>query len=133
MKFDIKVDQCNIYYKVCITVLTALLRVLNFGVSTANMRRVISSYKQVCLQEWHEKNKFFTVFLRITPQYTSAGLSEDFNVFNILWPRTERVLTCIFQFWPVTAICINPLNTKRRLLYLKTQFVPRSKHYSSRL
>ena len=28
---------------------------------------------------------------------------------------------------------INPLNTKRRLLYLKTQFVPRSKQFSSRL
>ena len=24
---------------------------------------------------------------------------------------------------------INPLNTKRRLFYLKTQFVPRSKHF----
>ena len=28
---------------------------------------------------------------------------------------------------------INPLNTKRRPLYLKTQFVPRSKHFSFRL
>ena len=28
---------------------------------------------------------------------------------------------------------INPLNTKRRLLYLKTQFEPRSKLCSSRL
>ena len=28
---------------------------------------------------------------------------------------------------------INPLKTKRRLLYLKTQSVPRSKHFSSRL
>ena len=28
---------------------------------------------------------------------------------------------------------INPLKTKRRLLYLKTQFVPRTKHFSSRL
>ena len=28
---------------------------------------------------------------------------------------------------------INPLNTKRRPLYLKTKFVPRSKHFSSRL
>jgi hypothetical protein len=27
----------------------------------------------------------------------------------------------------------NPLKTKRRLLYLKTQFVPRSKHFSSGL
>jgi len=28
---------------------------------------------------------------------------------------------------------INPLQTKRRLLYLKTQFVPRSKHFPTRL
>ena len=28
---------------------------------------------------------------------------------------------------------INPLKTKRKPLYLKTQFVPRSKHFSSRL
>ena len=28
---------------------------------------------------------------------------------------------------------INPLKTKRRQLYLKTKFVPRSKHFSSRL
>ena len=28
---------------------------------------------------------------------------------------------------------VKPLKTKRRLLYLKTQFVPRSKHFSSRL
>jgi len=27
----------------------------------------------------------------------------------------------------------NPLKIKRRLLYLKTQFVPRSKHFSTRL
>ena len=30
-------------------------------------------------------------------------------------------------------ININPLQTKRRPLYLKTQSVPRSKHFSSRL
>jgi len=27
----------------------------------------------------------------------------------------------------------NPLQTKRRLLYLQTQSVPRSKHFSTRL
>jgi len=32
-----------------------------------------------------------------------------------------------------TRSCINPLQTKRRLLYLKTQSVPRCKHFSSRL
>ena len=30
-------------------------------------------------------------------------------------------------------VTINPLNMKRRLLYLKTQSVPRSKHFSSQL
>ena len=36
--------------------------------------------------------------------------------------------------WGSSKLCLfNPLNTKRRLLYLKTQFVPRSKHFSSRL
>ena len=29
--------------------------------------------------------------------------------------------------------CISPLKPKRRLLYLKTQSVPRCKHFSSRL
>ena len=33
----------------------------------------------------------------------------------------------------VDCICLNPLNTKHRLFYLKTQFVPRSKHFSCRL
>ena len=47
--------------------------------------------------------------------------------------------TCTVQFYYFckitnkSTITINPLNTKRRLLYLKTQFVPRSKHFSSRL
>ena len=35
------------------------------------------------------------------------------------------ILRCFMSF--------GPLKTKRRLLYLKTQFVPRSKHFSSRL
>jgi hypothetical protein len=60
----------------------------------------------------------------------------------ILWPSVHEFsaighkLNCIslldfkfaFSKWD-----INPLKTKRRLLYLKTQFVPRSKHFSSRL
>ena len=33
----------------------------------------------------------------------------------------------------VFATNFNPLKTKRRLLYLKTQFVPHSKHFTSRL
>jgi hypothetical protein len=32
-----------------------------------------------------------------------------------------------------TVVCSNPSKTKRRLLYLMTQFVPRCKHFSTRL
>ena len=37
------------------------------------------------------------------------------------------------QYSVLLSVKINSLKTKRRLLYLKTQFVPRSKHFSSRL
>ena len=37
------------------------------------------------------------------------------------------------NLFSVILILFNPLNTKRRLLYLETQFVPRSKHFSSPL
>ena len=40
---------------------------------------------------------------------------------------------CSYKDLTHTRLFINPLNTKRRLLYLKTQFVPRSKHFSSQL
>jgi len=33
----------------------------------------------------------------------------------------------------MTRFCIKPLKTERRLLNLKTQFVPRSKHFSTLL
>jgi len=72
------------------------------------MGREISSHKQVFLKkEWRRKSKFCTIFLRITLQYMSAGLSEDFDVFNIFWPRAERIMTCRSEFWSVTAILIN--------------------------
>ena len=50
----------------------------------------------------------------------------------------QRVTTIWIQYiqnkkWTVCHYYINPLKTKRRLLYLKTQFVPRSKHFSFRL
>ena len=46
-----------------------------------------------------------------------------------VWDAKKTV--CALKYWVWRPI--NPLKTKRRLLYLKTQFVPRSKHFSSRL
>ena len=43
------------------------------------------------------------------------------------------VLRTLLSWCVSETTAFNPLKTKRRLLYLKTQFVPRSKHFSSRL
>ena len=59
-----------------------------------------------------------------------ANLTKcNFTPINRFWLELKAF------FVVFTAFCssFNPLNTKRRLLYLKTQFVPRSKHFSSRL
>ena len=52
------------------------------------------------------------------------------SMWNLL--VENRLLDCHTCQCPETN-WFKPLNTKRRLLYLKTQFVPRSKHFSSRL
>ena len=51
------------------------------------------------------------------------------DLFNL--ERTAFIIRTKCTF--LISTNINPLKTKRRLLYLKTQFVPRSKHFSSRL
>ena len=60
------------------------------------------------------------------------------NISHVNWFRCQNVNRGSPDIMTrVTAqgktLSINPLNTKRRLLYLKTQFVSRSKHFSSRL
>ena len=53
------------------------------------------------------------------------SISYPFNLSIIM------ILAEKYELW-ISAL-FNPLNTKRRLLYLKTHFVPRSKHFSFRL
>ena len=59
------------------------------------------------------------------------------NYINISLKETNGGLWLVTQYKRhsegLNHSSINPLNTKCKLLYLKTQFVPRSKHFSSRL
>jgi len=48
-------------------------------------------------------------------------------------PREYTVCIFIFSHFGWLSYLFIPLQTKLRLLYLKTQFVPRCKHFSSRL
>ena len=63
----------------------------------------------------------------------TAGNLHSRHIF-VFCPQILLLITTSFiLFLSLFLPYINPLNTKRRLLYLKTQFVPRSKHFSSRL
>ena len=55
---------------------------------------------------------------------------------DICFPLIELFQTSygdLCSYYSSWCRCINPLKTKHRLLYLKTQSVPRCKHFSSRL
>jgi hypothetical protein len=77
-----------------------------------------------------------------TPQQSSIFPSEVLrlpllSLFNFAADITKPV-TEIFDSWFLTSTCLNILTfnllaTKCRLFYLKTQSVPRGKHFSSRL
>jgi len=60
----------------------------------------------------------------LTRQNNTRFLSYDFFITILFAPIFVSALN---------ERQINPLKTKRRPLYLKTQFVPRSKHFSFRL
>jgi hypothetical protein len=64
--------------------------------------------------------------LRLFPLTTplDAGFETTHSYIIFIWPEVED--TDVLE-------TINLLKTKRRLLYLKAQFVPRCKHFSSRL
>ena len=75
---------------------------------------------------WHELSEY---------HWPVSALSW---IFPAIWfPVLELLLLkaeCSFAVRKGNYVRIfSPLNTKRRLLYLKTQFVPRSEHSSSRL
>ena len=56
-----------------------------------------------------------------------STVCKHFRKLQFLQSKCLSIVT--YALWYI----INPLNTKRRLFYLKTQSVPRSKHFSSRL
>jgi len=67
---------------------------------------------------------------------TCCGL-RIYLVFNVFWLIVFGIdkggNSFVYSFGAYVDWLINPLKTKRRPLYLKTQSVPRSKHFSSRL
>ena len=67
--------------------------------------------------------------------FVSCGSRKEYSKIDRHFPLPALPLAIIplTTNWSYYKKSLNPLITKRRLLYLKTQFVPRSKHFSSRL
>ena len=73
--------------------------------------------------QWPKKSSNTTLCLG----NNTAGIWHDLFTFN------STCLPLSINKTPIQILEFKPLNTKRRPLYLKAQFVPRSKHFSSRL
>ena len=71
--------------------------------------------------------RFFAPFLS-RPGPHPASCTMGTRSFSVVKPPERGV-----DHTPSSSVEVNPLKTKLGLLYLKTQFVPRSKHFSSRL
>jgi hypothetical protein len=61
-----------------------------------------------------------------------GGVVNTIVLRNIRY-LVSRVKTAVYYHILVGAVAVNPLKTKRGPLYLKTQSVPRCKHFPSRL
>ena len=69
--------------------------------------------------------------LRPDQFHAAESLERSWSLF---WGKRNQPTSMPHNFFKLSHfISINPLNKKRRLFYLKAQFVPRSKHFSSRL
>jgi hypothetical protein len=64
---------------------------------------------------------------------TSDGCCWFVDQCSLLTAIVIQGFACYVFLTPYIHFSFNPLKTKRRLIYLKTQFVPRCKHFSSRL
>jgi hypothetical protein len=75
----------------------------------------------------HLCNCLFIWLLRLFIYTTICSIVHLFTYAIIIW-----FFAGLLVHFSYISYSLNPLETKRRLLYLKTQFVPRSKHFSSR-
>ena len=104
-----------------------------FGLCTTWINQNCFPYLYLTLQCVNRTYCFRGQHRRFCHIFTIIGQKKNWKVFGRFRQGFEKVILPFIATYFVQTININPLNTKRRPLYLKTQFVPRSKHFSSRL
>ena len=83
------------------------------------------------MQTFVVEAKFTTQIARL--QYGDDTVLHSEKHKNLLFYKGKLTQEHGYRTRSTHNIQFNPLKTKRRLLYLKTRFVPRSKHFSSQL
>ena len=120
---------CTVHISIIIQKI--MLKLLYYGTVSENFCIHISWNSRMSWNVIDLKNPVLPLFV-----YTIQDQSErQMCIINLAYFLVELLclflLTCQNPF--SRCAYFNPLKTKRRPLYLKTQFVPRSKHFSSRL
>jgi len=87
------------------------------------------------LQRAVSNNSFQDFYIAMTGQLMPMFPSRHIFLLCKLtvWGTVAPTITAYFNIINHAFVSLNTLKTKRRLLYLKTQSVPRCKHFSSRL
>ena len=98
--------------------------------SSVSIMKYCSTQQCNCPVSYYWPNTEHTVR---KPRYSSTE-ADILDVVRILL-RSNLVKWEIYNYltWMLFILYLSPLKTNGRLLYLKTQFVPRSKHFSFRL
>ena len=118
------------------------------GLIFTSERLLLSLVRKVLVMSCHEKyhRDFRHAFThrrakeRCNPLTTVKTTAQYLRLFSTCLPNVSTKYTGLLVYVFSTkgdTFCIfmrfKPLKTRRRLLYLKTQSVPRCKHFSSRL
>jgi len=91
-----------------------------------NLLRCNAMYFGLHIYRYFQTNGY-TLLLRNRIYWFTRFIPYVLGYFKVLFPWN------VIKKFQDTIISINPLKTKRRQLYLKTQSVPRCKQFSSRL
>jgi hypothetical protein len=82
---------------------------------------------------WLHECVFVKLLVGLRAKYGGLIIATELicvsSVYNVF---VGKLKTTLYKY-SLTLFLFNPLKTKRRPLYLKTQSVPRCKHFSSRL
>ena len=102
--------------------------------TTTTCTKILITYFRVIVPpSWCSEQYGDTVEATLCSVCQSVPTLISVRLLRVTMPCTFSIAEYVDAIYVYGFCDVNPLNTKRRPLYLKTQFVPRRKNFSSRL